>query len=89
MPALSKGWYGSGFFGLFDFGAVGCFGVFMEWELRIFGSSVIVFGEDVGNAVIYCEATGAVVVIPFEADSGKAGAGPVLCDILVFLENAA
>ena len=50
---------------------------------------MIVFGEDVGNAVIYCEATGAVVVIPFEADSGKAGAGPVLCDILVFLENAA
>ena len=37
-----------------DFGAVSDFGVFVGKELQICGGVVIVFGEDVFNAVIHC-----------------------------------
>ena len=67
-----------------DFGAVSDFGVFVGKELQICGGVVIVFGEDVFNAVIHCESTGMFGFIPVKVDAVKAGSGPVLIYLVMF-----
>ena len=79
--------YGSGFIGVLELGYIGDSGVFMGQYLLSFGGSVIVLGEEIGDIVFHCEAAGAFGVIPVEVDSGEAVSVPLLCDVIVLLED--
>ena len=45
-------------------------------------------GEEVGDVVVHYEVKGAFRVIPVKVDARKLGAGIVLCDVIVLLENS-
>ena len=84
-----EGWTERRFGQVLDLGAIDDGSVLVRGKLAFIGVRMIPFEAEIGNVVNYCEAAGALIVIPLEVDASIQITFPIFSDVVVFLEGIA